>query len=143
MSESIALKSGRELVLTIADFKAGNKLRKVIATELRGVDLKIDKLDPNMDISKLGRDGLNTMKDIICQLLASDAVENCFFECAARCTIAGVAIRRDSFEPEDARPDFLPAAQEVIIFNLKPFFANLDLRSLAGAAPTSSDQASK
>lgn len=143
MSESITLKSGRELVINIADFKAACRLRRTIANELRGVKLEIDKLDPNMDIAKLGRDEINTFKDIICQLLGSEAVERCFFECATRCTIDKAAIRLDTFESEDARPDFLPVAQEVIIFNLKLFFVNLDLKSLVSAVPTSSDPASK
>jgi hypothetical protein len=127
------LPSGRTLVVSIAPFPAASKLRKIIAAELLKVEINVGKLDLNLDIKNLDPRALNTLKNVVCLLLSSDAVEAGFFECAARCTIDGAAIKRDSFDHEQSRQDFIPCAWEVIRANLAPFFASLDLSSLTSA----------
>lgn len=134
----VDLKSGRTLLITIAPFAVANKLRKTVAAELLKVEIDVGKLDMSLDIRNLDPRALNTLKDVVCQMLASDQVEACFFECAARCTIDGSSIKKDSFENEDARGDFLPCAWEVIRHNLAPFFESLDLSSLTSAPPPKS-----
>lgn len=140
------LPSGRTLAIGIAPFAVANKLRKVVAAELLVVEVDVGKIDPKkltLDADLLSLDGklLNTLKNVVCKLMASDAVENAFFECAARCTIDGQKITRGTgseqgtFDAPEARGDFLPTAWEVIRANLAPFFAGLDLSSLTGGAP--------
>lgn len=129
--EDVNLKSGHVLGFGIAPFSVANKLRKVVAAELLKVELQIEKIDFKADFSKLDPKALNSVKNVAMQLLASDALEAAVFECLARCTLDGEAIKRDSFEEEAMRGDFLPCAWEVIRRNLAPFFANLDLSSLA------------
>jgi hypothetical protein len=126
----VTLKSGRVLRIQIAPFADASKLRKVVASELLSVNVEVAKLDLKTDLSRLDPGALNTMKNVACRLLSSDPVEAAFFACAARCTIDGAAIKRDTFENEDARGDFLPAAWEEIRANLAPFFEGLDLSSL-------------
>lgn len=128
------LASGRTLVVNVAPFAAANKLRRVVASELLKVEIEVGKLDLNVDLKNLDSRSLNTLKNVVCQLLASETVEASFFDCAARSTIDGAAIKRDSFDAEEARGDFLPTAWEVIRANLAPFFASLDLSSLTSAA---------
>jgi hypothetical protein len=149
--ESLPLPSGRTLKVAIAPFSVANKLKKIIAAELRTVKIDVDvsKLDLDLDLSKMDAKALNTMKDIVCTLLASDSVERAFFECAARCTIDGVKItpgtdkEAGSFDDIESRPDFIPVAWEVIRANVGPFFQGLgSLFSTAQKAETD-DPASK
>ncbi len=138
MNESITLKSGRSLMLGIAPFAIGTKLFKTVLAELRTVNLEVQKLDitADLNLSKMDPKMLNTVKDVICELASSDQVEAIVFDCFARCTLDGKKIDRSTFEPEDARQDYLQAAWEVIKFNLAPFFRGLDLSSLTSARPT-------
>jgi len=139
--ETTTLKSGRILNLQVAPFAVANKLRKVIAGELKGVDVEFEKLDLKADLTALDSKALNTFKNIVCQLMASDAVEGCFFECAARCTLDGQKVTRESFDDPDSRGDFLPTAWEVIKLNIAPFFGSLNLSSLTSGAEKKSGQA--
>lgn len=143
------LPSGRTLAIGIAPFSAANKLRKVVAAELLLVEVDVGKIDAKkltLDADLLSLDGklLNTLKNVVCKLMASDAVENAFFECAQRSTIDGAKITRGTgseqgtFDAPEARGDYLPSAWEVIRANLAPFFVGLDLSFLtagAGAKP--------
>ena len=131
----ITLKSGAVLAASIAPFSVSNKLLKTIVRELKGVDVELE----NLDFSKLAAQDINTLKNAICQILGSDAIEQAVFECLAKCTYNGTRIVRDTFDPEDARADYLPCAWEVIKINLRPFFSGLDLSLLTSEAPKSDD----
>lgn len=144
MSDPKTLPSGRSLVVGIAPFAAANKLRKVVAAELLSVEVDLGRVDPKkltLDAEVLSLDSklLNTLKNVVMRLLASDAVEGAFYECALKSTIDGAKITRESFEPAEARGDMLPAAWEVIRANLAPFFAGLDLSSLTRPGATNGD----
>ncbi len=130
--DPVILPSGRSLVIGLAPLQVAGKLRRVVASELLKVDVQVEslKIDMKLDVTKVDSKTLNTIKNIICTALASEAVENCFFECALRSTIDGEKITRESFERPETRGDFLPAAAEVIRANLAPFFAGLSLSSL-------------
>lgn len=131
MNETITLKSGAELSMTVAPFADGMKLFKTIARELKQVDIELGDLD----VSKLAGKDINSIKNVVFQLLGSDAVEACVFDCLKRCTLNGVRITKETFEDENARPDFLPAAWEVIKLNLRPFVSGLNLSFSASAKP--------
>ena len=135
--QNISLKNGHVLGLTIADFGPANRLRKEIVREMRSVRLDTDMDLSNLkDVLKMEMDAktLNTVKDIVCQLLGSDAVEAAVFECMKKCTLQGEKITPSSFDKEETREDFLVVAWEVIKINIAPFFAGLDLKSLGSAA---------
>jgi hypothetical protein len=128
------LPSGRTLVVNVAPFATANKLRKVLLAELRQVDVNLgDNIGKllSLDISEMSGTALNSIKNVVCQLLASDVVEQSVFECLGRCTIDGGAVKRETaFEPIETRGDYLPAAWEVVKANASPFFAGIDLSSL-------------
>lgn len=130
----ITLKSGAILAVQIAPFSSGSKLLKTILRDLKDVDIQLE----NLDLTQIAGQDINTFKNAICQLLGSDALELVVFECMGRCTYNGIRIVRDTFEPENARQDYLPVAWEVIKVNLRPFFSGLDLSSLA-SSPLKSD----
>ena len=135
--ESVPLPSGRTLIVAIAPFAVASKLRKVVAGELLGVELELGKIDLNLDLKNLDPRTLNTMKNVVCRLLASEAVEAALFECAVRSTVEGVKVTRETFEAAEYRADFLPVAWEVIRANLAPFFAGLSLSSLTSSGQKS------
>ncbi len=135
--QNITLKNGHVLGLTIADFGPANRLRKEMVRELRTVrvdtDIDLQALQKNpgkLFEMELDAKTLNTVKDLVCQLLGSDAVEAAALECMKKCTLQGEKITLGSFEKEETREDFLVVAWEVIKTNVGPFFAGLDLKSL-------------
>lgn len=141
MQERKILKSGRELKMQMASFAIAARLRKVVANELKGVKLgesfKVSASAKPADL--MGMDlPIEALKDLLCQFLASDAVEVAIAECMACCQYNGEKITRDTFEPEDARGDYLPIAWEVALLNLTPFFKGIDLKSFLPAPTTSS-----
>ncbi len=135
--ESKTLKSGHVLQLAIADFGVACKLRRIVAAELLKVDLDITKIDLQMDLAKMDPGMLRTMKDIVCVLMASEAVEQAFLACAGRCLLQGQRITKETFEPEDMRGDYLPTAWEVISLNLAVFFEGFDFKSTTQESPSS------
>ena len=125
--DPITLPSGRTLEVKIVPFSMGKKLFKTLARELLLVRLDLDITK----IKNVGDLDVNVLKDALLQVISSDAIEACFFECGEKCLIEGVKITKDSFEHETARQDYLPAAWEVMKANLTPFF-----KGLASALPT-------
>jgi len=113
----VNLPSGAKLEVQMAPFSVGVKLHKVIASELKSVDAA------GLDFS----DGvpLDTIKSAVFQLLASDAVEAAVFDCFKYSLYDDLKIDRSTFEPEEARGDYLVAAWEVVSFNVGPFFKSL------------------
>lgn len=141
MNEKKTLASGSVIILQMATFTLASRLMKAVATELKAVKIgDALNLSAGMSPEKLMGEDLpvDALKDLACQLLASDKVEEALRECMKGCQYNGEAITKDTFEPEDARQDYLPAAWEVITLNLSPFFKGLNLRSLVSKAPGTS-----
>lgn len=125
MNETLTLESGAKLDLGMAPFATGMKLFKTVANELKLVNFELGLED--MNLRRLADKDINTFKNAILQLAGSDALEAALFACMERCLYNGVKIDRKTFEPEDARADYLPVAWEVMKYNLAPFFKNLSL----------------
>ena len=135
MNKEITLASGNVLCFQMASFSEGMKLFKVIANEIKQVDASFDMNNlKGLMAQEVKGDALNVMKNLVCQLIGSDALERALGPCMARCTYNGHAIKPDAFEPEEARGDYLPCAWEVIRGNVAPFFNGLNLQSLISKA---------
>lgn len=127
------LDSGAILDLSICSFAEGNRLLKAVARELKNTKLALGIKDVKgfQDIFKLdlGDDAVNTIKNLLTGLIASEDIEAALWPCMERgsYTIDGVQkkINRDLFEDEKARADYIPILKEALVFNLTPFFANL------------------
>ena len=59
--------------------------------------------------------------------LSSPEVERCLWTCLGRCLYGGVKITKDTFEPVDARPDFIEVCLECAQENVTPFIPALFL----------------
>src|SRR4051812_36886787 len=121
MNERKTLDSGSVLTLQMASFAVSSRLVKAVAKEFQSVVLGDDfKLGGETSIAKLAAMDLpvDGIKNLICQFLGSSAVEAAVWDCMKGCQYNGEAIGKDTFEPEDARQDYLPTAWEVIQLNL-------------------------
>ncbi len=139
MQDPIKLKSGADLQVGVAPFADGMRLLKTVARELAAVNFDLDLVN----FSELSGKDINVLKNAVFQLIQSDAVEAALMKCAAKSHYNGHTILPNTFEDANARQDYLPVAWEVMKANLRPFFAGLDLSSLASAPAPSSDQRPK
>jgi hypothetical protein len=140
MNERVTLKSGIVLELQMASFSLSMRLLKTIVNEVKTVDLGGFKFGAEVKVEELLKADLpvDALKNVVCQLLGSDAVELAVRDCAKVCLYDKQAIRQDTFEEENARQDYLPVAWEVIRFNLTPFFRGLGLKSSGDGKPSTS-----
>lgn len=142
MNERKVLPSGAVLILQLSAFAVSARLRKVILGELKQVDVsEVAKIAGGMTPEELLAKGdlpIDTLKDLLCQLLASDAVEAALWDCMKVCQLQGERITPETFEPEEARADYIPVAWEVTVLNLRPFFKGLALKSLIGNSAAAS-----
>lgn len=131
--QAISLPSGHTLELGTPDWAPAKKLFKTLARELKGVDVDIEKLD----LGKLLETDVLRFKDLVLQVLGSDALETCMFECAQQSLLEGQKITSQTFQNVDLRQDYLPVAWEVMKLTLTPFFASLRFALSTPAAPAS------
>ena len=121
------LDSGAVLELTLCSFAEGNRLMKAVAKELKNTNISIGAKGDFMNLK--GEEAINTIKNLVTGLLASDEIEVALWPCMERgtYTVGGVLkkINRDLFEDEKARADYLPVMREALTYNLSPFFLNL------------------
>lgn len=113
------LDGGAELEATMGSFEECERLYEAVMGELGGIDFEKE--------STLG---------LFAKLSASKSVKNALWPLLNRATYNGQRITRDTFEPEKERADFFPVAQEVLVYNLRPFFLNLGSQ-FAGMFPKS------
>ena len=116
----------------MAPFEDSWALVQAIVNALKGVQVELSSLDMK---AVTGQD-FNAVKNALCQLMGSKTLRAAMEQCSKRCLYEGLKITKDTFEPENARGDYLPCALEVIKFNCAPFFKNLDLSFLkSGPSP--------
>lgn len=146
LPEKVALPSGASLELKDPPFESSMKLLTVVANEakLLTTGLKVDinfASDPQALARLLAQDlPIDLIKNAVCQLVASESVRAAMLECMGRCLYNGQSATLASFEPRNARQDYLLAAWEVMKFNLLPFFAGLTSRSSTNEKPTGGAQ---
>jgi hypothetical protein len=110
----VALPSGAELDVTMSPFKIARALYMSVADEMKGL-----KLDPKAEVDA------NFWKDLLCTGLASKRIEEALAECMKRCTYNGLKITDDTFEPVEARADYLMVCFGVAKENIQPFTKDL------------------
>jgi len=121
------LESGALLNLSICSFAEGNRLMKAVAKEIKNTQISLGAKGQMGDFLKLqvGDDALNTIKNLVTGLLASDEIEAALWPCIERGTYDGVHIKKDIFEDEKVRADYIPILKEALVYNLSPFFKSL------------------
>lgn len=108
------LPSGAELKITVGSFAESRALYQAILEEAKG--LRVD-FGTELDV--------NLLKDLLCSVLSSKKVEACLFQCMRRATYNGIRIDESTFEPVEARQDYLEVCFEVAKENITPFTKSL------------------
>ena len=121
------LDSGAVLNLSICSFAEGNRLMKAVAKEIKNTQISLGAKGQMGDFLKLqvGDEALNTIKNLVTGLLASDEIEAALWPCIERGTYDGIHIKKDIFEDEKVRADYIPILKEALVYNLRPFFQSL------------------
>lgn len=112
--KEIILPSGAKLGIALSTFSTSKELSKALLSEL-----KVLKIDGSLELD------YNFVKDILCTAIESDKIEQAILKCAERATYNGSRIDEDTFEPEEARQDYIPFLKEVAMLNIAPFMKNL------------------
>jgi len=112
--KTIKLPSGVEIQVQPAPFAKAKALYQAVLEEMKGMKITAsDELDTNF------------VKDLFCGFLSSKKIEDCVWECMASALYKGVRIDKNTFEPVQAREDYIHACYEVAKENILPFGKSL------------------
>lgn len=113
-NKEIKLTSGNILNATMVTFSDGRNLYQSIIAELNNLNIDVgDQID------------INFIKGIFCQLIISKEIEKNIWTCFNRTLYKKNKITLETFEPIDARGDYIEACMEICWFNLEPFIGGL------------------
>lgn len=112
--DPIKLPSGTELKITPGDFESSRDLFQAVLEEGKGL-----KLDPMAEID------VNLFKDLFCVGFSSKKIEKSLWKCMEKCLYNEMKIQKDTFEPLDARQDYMTVCIEVGKANIMPFMKSL------------------
>jgi hypothetical protein len=116
-TKEVTLESGATLIMSDVPFAEARELEVAVASEFRKL-----KLDPQAEID------VNFIKDIALTAVSSKEIELALWKCLGRCTYNGNRIKKETFEPDEAREDFHQVCLEVAQHTLAPFMKNLFAR---------------
>lgn len=114
--ETITMPSGAQLKIGLAPFKEAKALYQAVLAEGPGIKVEsTDKVE-------------NAVKDLLCIMLSSARIETALKPCMERCLYGGKKIDDQSFEPKDARQDYVEACYLIAKANIEPFTKSLYAR---------------
>lgn len=112
--KKVELPSGASLEISISPFEVAKELFQTSLEEVKKLNL-----DPNKEIDA------NFYKDLFCVGFSSKKIEACIKQCFEKCLYNGARITKDTFDPVEARQDYLLACFEVAQENIAPFMKPL------------------
>lgn len=130
--KTTTLPSGAELTITLAPFADSKALYQSILEELKSVSIK-------------GEDeiGIGLLKDLFCAGFSSKKIEAAMSKCLSRCLYNGIKIDDSTWEPAEAREDYMKTLVEVAKENIAPFVKSLSLEFSIAKEILLKDQASR
>lgn len=114
-NKELTLPSGAVLKITLAPFADGKDLQVALLQELSGISI-----DMTADVRAF-------YKDLFCVSFSSPKVEKALNKCLERATYNSKRIDAQTFEPIEAREDYMVVLWEVALHNILPFMKNLSL----------------
>lgn len=111
--KEVQLPSGAILKIQLAPFADARNLYQAILAELKAVGIEAE-----VEIA-------NTLKDIFFISFSSKLIDSLVWVCFKKCLYNDFKIDNDTFEPEEARDDYIKALSEVARENVMPFFKSL------------------
>lgn len=112
-TRSITCPSGATLVVAPAPFAVSKALYQALLREIRGITFAT------------GFELANVFKDALCAGFSSPDVDRTLAECMKRCTYNTLKIDDTTFEPVEARGDYILVCMEVVRENVGPFMKSL------------------
>lgn len=114
----VKLPSGAELTVSAAPFVDAKHLYQALLREMKEI-----KIDLKMEMA-------NLYKELFCVGFSSPEIEAFLWKCMERCTYdngrtGALKIDNDTFEPIEAREDYLTVCTEVTKENVAPFVKTL------------------
>lgn len=129
MSKEFELPSGALLKIQLAPFADSKALYQAVLEEMKDIQLNSsDEL-------------FNLFKDAACAGFSSKKIEAALEVCFKRCLYNDLKIDRNTFEPEEARQDFVHVCIYVAQENIMPFLKSLSAQFQQLSATRKSAQA--
>lgn len=110
----VSLPSGATLMVDSAPFSQARALWHAVLGELKAVPITSGATDTG-----------NALKDLLCGAFSSPAVDRALKPCLIRSTYNGQKITDETFEPVEARADYVSVCLEVAKDNVLPFGSGL------------------
>jgi hypothetical protein len=120
LGDEITLASGAKLRIQIAPFAVAKALYQAVLREV-----------PRLEIASIGDVEVLLLKAFALGF-SSQHIENALWECFKRCTYNDAKIDKDTFEPIEARGDYMSVCMEVAKSNIFPFMNGLFVLWRAG-----------
>lgn len=115
--KEIDLPSGAKLKITLAPFADARDLYQAMLEEMKNINFT-----SSSDVSQV-------LKEFICYGFSSKRIEVCLEKCFTRCLYnsgnGDLKIDKSTFEPVEARDDYLTVCLEVAKENIFPFTKSL------------------
>jgi hypothetical protein len=111
--KEVILPSGAKLLITLPPFDVSKALYQAVLKELRGLEVRVDM--------QLG----NLWKELFCIGFSSPEIETALWKCFEKCNYNNVRLRKELFESEEARGDYIQICVEVAAENIAPFVKSL------------------
>ena len=114
MNKDVVLPSGAKLHISLASFAVSKALYQAVLEEAKELSV-----DPAAEVD------VNLFKDMFCAGFSSKKIEGCLNKCLEKTLYNGARITDATFEPIEAREDYLTVCWEVALMNLLPFMKSL------------------
>lgn len=109
----LKLPSGATLKLSPAPFGDAKALYQAVLEEMKSVEVS-----STTDLASL-------FKNLACVGFSSKKIDACLWECFKRCLYNDLKIDKDTFEPVEARDDYMLVSIAVAKENILPFVKSL------------------
>lgn len=110
--EEFTMPTGAKLKVAPAPFADAKALKSAILAELGA-------------IAFTGKDVADVLKNAFCTGFSSPLVDRAMWKCFERCTYDGHKITMDTFEPVQARDDYILCCMRMVEANIRPFLKSL------------------
>ena len=114
MNKSVVLPSGAKLDITEAPFSVAKELYRAVLAELKTL-----KIEGKTEVD------YNLLKDLFCTAFSSKAIDESLQACFKSVAYNSLRIDEKTWEPTEARGDYMDACLEVAQVNLAPFMKSL------------------
>ena len=111
--KEIAMPSGKTLSFQDPDFEDALNLYQAVLEEAKPI-----QFNTNLEVGTI-------IKDVFCTAFSSKKIQACIWKCMEKCLYNGERVTKSTWEPVEARSDYMAACLEVAIKSISPFTKDL------------------